>query len=228
LLINGFKRHTCLLGSLLFIFIPISAIYGSTGDKLTAVIVTIEVLIFSGIYIFIWIKNTTKKERIQRVKQMIVAVVKWILIAGLCFLLVAQIRVNSNSVLQIDYKANGQVIITNESSRNYSGMDIVIQKGDKEVVYTKKIESEELLWAKENEYVKSEVDGEKSEEGIVVNGERLYWRYIVSSADVLKMDGEYIIEITVYQDDNYVVIKNSFVMQNEEYVFSQERIEKEY
>lgn len=57
-------------------------------------------------------------------------------------------------------------------------MDIVIFDDDNNPIYEKSVEKSEVLLAREDKYINTEIDGEKIDEGILVSAECIYWKYL--------------------------------------------------
>ena len=120
------------------------------------------------------------------------------------------------------------IIICNTSAENYNGLDIEIWNMDGEKIYTESVEKEKLLFAREDKYVNNEVDGEKVAEGILINSECLHWKYMFDLKEVINESGEYCVSITVHQDGKSAFLINSLSIENKEYIFAKDSMEKDY
>ena len=99
---------------------------------------------------------------------------------------------------------------------------------DGEKIYTESVEKEKLLFAREDKYVNNEVEGEKVAEGILINSECLHWKYMFDLKEVINESGEYCVSITVHQDGKSAILINSLSVQNKEYIFAKDSMEKDY
>lgn len=128
----------------------------------------------------------------------------------------------------VSYNADGIVEICNTSAENYNGLDIEIWNMDGEKIYTESVEKEKLLFAREDKYVNNEVEGEKVAEGILINSECLHWKYMFDLKEVINESGVYCVSITVHQDGKSAFLINSLSVENKEYIFAKDSMEKDY
>ena len=99
---------------------------------------------------------------------------------------------------------------------------------DGEKIYTESVEKEKLLFAREDKYVNNEVEGEKVAEGILINSECLHWKYMFDLKEVINESGVYCVSITVHQDGKSAFLINSLSVENKEYIFAKDSMEKDY
>ena len=85
-----------------------------------------------------------------------------------------------------------------------------------------------FLFAREDKYVNNEVEGEKVAEGILINSECLHWKYMFDLKEVINESGEYCVSITVHQDGKSAFLINSLSVENKEYIFAKDSMEKDY
>lgn len=227
-LIDCFERRIIWLVILLGVFIPISAFYENKGDRWTSIVATIEIFVFCLIYVALWIKKTTKEEKIKGIKQCFFSITRWCLAAILCFMFLLITIISSEATIQIEYVGSGEVIVKNESSYEYNGMNISIRDNEGLIICEVDPTISDLLWAKENIYVKSGEDEENSAEGLVVSGERLHWNFIYNISQELNENEKYIVSITVLLDQKYIIIQNEFMVKEGQFFFAEEKIVKEY
>ena len=90
------------------------------------------------------------------------------------------------------------------------------------------VEKEKLLFAREDKYVNNEVEGEKVAEGILINSECLHWKYMFDLKEVINESGVYCVSITVHQDGKSAFLINSLSVENKEYIFAKDSMEKDY
>ena len=228
ILIEGFKRHMMFYAGAALIIIPLSAIYGNLKDVWPDMIVTVEMLILGVFFFYKWWKKAKYDERWHGIKNIFLSLLKCVGTMVLCYLFMVAMAINSESILEIRYSESGQVDILHESLESYEELKITIKNNENIVMYEDVVNRKELLWAQEDEYVQNIIGGEKIDEGIVVSGARLYWRYIFDLDKIIENDGGYMITITVKGDEKYVVIQNTFIVNNQKYIFAKENIEKDY
>lgn len=72
------------------------------------------------------------------------------------------------------------------------------------------------------------VNGETIGEALLLNDERLYWRYSLDLHETINQPGKYYIFITVYEDGKSVVLKNTCLKEEKEYIFAKENMKKDY
>ena len=135
----------------------------------------------------------------------------------LCFTISAIFIVNNKATISVSYNADGIVEICNTSAENYNGLDIEIWNMDGEKIYTESVEKEKLLFAREDKYVNNEVEGES-----------LHWKYMFDLKEVINESGVYCVSITVHQDGKSAFLINSLSVENKEYIFAKDSMEKDY
>ena len=155
-------------------------------------------------------------------------IIKWILVTSFCFMIGVIFVLNNQATISINYNPDGKVEICNTSADNYNGLDIEILNMDEEIMYTESPAKEKLLFAREDKYVNNGGDGEKLSEGILLNSEYLHWKYVFDLNKVINESGEYFITIIVHQNGKRVFLANSFSVENKEYIFAKDSMEKEY
>ena len=146
-----------------------------------------------------------------------------------CYYIGTIVIIDSNiTTINIDYDKTGTVVINNVSSRNYENLEIEIYNEYDEKIYFESVEKEKLLFAGEDKNIKSVVNGETIGEALLLNDERLYWKYSLNLQKTIKQPGKYYIFITVYEDGKSVVLKNTCLKEKKEYIFARENMKKDY
>lgn len=227
-LIEDFKIYIILLFFLLLLSIPISAIYCGGIQKIFGIILSIFFVIGIFACVWQWLKHSKKYETKKIVSEILKKFLKWIFVAVVCFCMSGIFNIPSKALVNINYNVNGIVEICNTSAESYNGLDIKISTMNGETIFTKSVEKEELLFAKEDKYVNNGVNGKRKEEGILLNCEYLHWKYTFDLNKVINEPGRYIISIIVYQDGKNVHLINSLSAEQGEYIFTQDVMEKEY
>lgn len=227
-LLNDFRMYTIMLFFVFSLSIPLSAIYGEENQKWIRSLISCLWALAGIVFVVKWVKDTNKEE-IKRTLQTVGGkIAKWIFVALFCFAIGGIFIVNNKATISVSYNADGIVEICNTSAESYNGLDIEIWNMDGEIIYTKSVEKEKLLFAREDKYVNNKVDGEKVAEGILINSECLHWKYMFDLNEVINESGEYSVSITVHQDGKSAFLINSLSVENKEYIFAKDSMEKDY
>ena len=227
-LLSDFRIYTIMIIFVFILSIPLSAIYGEESQKWSGILVSCLCAVVGIVLVVQWVKHKSKEE-IKRIFLKVGGkIAEWMFVALLCFAISAIFIVNNKATISVSYNADGIVEICNTSAENYNGLDIEIWNMDGEKIYTESVEKEKLLFAREGKYVNNEVEGEKVAEGILINSECLHWKYMFDLKEVINESGEYCVSITVHQDGKSAFLINSLSVENKEYIFAKDSMEKDY
>lgn len=227
-LLNDFRIYTIMLFFVFILSIPLSAIYGEESQKWSGILVSCLCAFIGIVLVAQWVKHKSKEEIKRFLLKVGGKITEWMFVALFCFTISAIFIVNNKATISVSYNADGIVEICNTSAENYNGLDIEIWNMDGEIIYTESVEKEKLLFAQEDKYVNNEVDGEKVAEGILINSECLHWKYMFNLKEVINESGEYCVSIIVHQDGKSAFLINSLSVENKEYIFAKDSMEKDY
>lgn len=227
-LLNDFRIYTIMLFFVFILSIPLSIIYGEKSQNWSGILNSC-LCVFAGIvFIVQWIKHKSKAEIKRILLKVGEKIVEWLLVALFCFTISAIFIVKNKATISVSYNADGIVEICNTSAESYNGLDIEIYNMDGGIIYTESVEKEKLLFAREDKCVNNEVDGEKVAEAILINSECLHWKCMFDLKEVINESGEYCVSITVHQDGKSAFLLNSLSVENKEYIFAKDSMEKDY
>lgn len=227
-LLSDFRIYTIMIIFVFILSIPLSAIYGEESQKWSGILASCLCAVVVIVLVVQWVKHKSKEEIKRILLKVGGKIAKWMFVALLCFTIGAIFIVNNKATISVSYNADGIVEICNTSAESYNGLDIEIRNMDGEKIYTESVEKEKLLFAREDKYVNNEVDGEKVAEGILINSECLHWKYMFDLKEVINESGEYCVSITVHQDGKSAFLINSLSVENKEYFFAKDSMEKDY
>ena len=227
-LLSDFRIYTIMIIFAFILSIPLSAIYGEESQKWSGILGSCLCAVVVIVLVVQWVKHKSKEEIKRILLKVGGKIAKWMIVALLCFTISAIFIVNNKATISVSYNADGIVEICNTSAESYNGLDIEIWNMDGEKIYTESVEKEKLLFAREDKYVNNEVDGEKVAEGILINSECLHWKYMFDLKEVINESGEYCVSITVHQDGKSAFLINSLSVENKEYIFAKDSMEKDY
>ena len=227
-LLSDFRIYTIMIIFVFILSIPLSAIYGEESQKWSGILVSCLCAVVVIVLAVQWIKHKSKEEIKRILLKVGGKIAEWMFVVLLCFTISAIFVVNNKATISVSYNADGIVEICNTSAESYNGLDIEIWNMDGEKIYTESVEKEKLLFAREDKYVNNEVDGEKVAEGILINSECLHWKYMFDLKKVINESGEYCVSITVHQDGKSAFLINSLSVENKEYIFAKDSMEKDY
>ena len=240
-LLNDFRIYTIMLFLVFILSIPLSVIYGEESQKWSGILLSC-LCVLVGIAFVVLLQKGKGKEGIKRsllkvgekekIKRSLLKVgekiAKWMFVTLFCFTLGTIFIVNNKATISVSYNSDGIVEICNTSAESYNGLDIEICNMDGKIICTESVEKEKLLFAREDKYVNSEVDGEKVAEGILINSEWLHWKYMFDLKEVINKSGKYCVSIKAHQDGKSAFLINSFLVENKEYIFAKDSMEKDY
>ena len=227
-LLSDFRIYTIMIIFVFILSIPLSAIYGEESQKWSGILVSCLCAVVGIVLVVQWVKHKSKEEIKRILLKVGGKIAKWMIVALLCFTISAIFIVNNKATISVSYNVDGIVEICNTSAESYNGLDIEIWNMDGKKIYTESVEKEKLLFAREDKYVNNEVDGEKVAEGILINSECLHWKYMFDLKEVINESGEYCVSITVHQDGKSAFLINSLSVENKEYIFAKDSMEKDY
>ena len=227
-LLTEFKIYILMLFFIYSLVIPLSAIYVESEQRWSSIVASVFCLFFVIRLFVMWMKGKSREDIKKSLINVIEKSGKLAFVGLLCLILGLVFVTNTTTTVKVKYELDGIVEICNTSAENYYGLDIAICNMDDEQIFEKSVEKEELLLAKEDKYVKDEVDGKKGAEGILLNSEWLHWKYIFDLKEIVDEQGKYYISVMVYQKGKSALLLNSFLVEENEYTFAQDSIEKEY
>lgn len=227
-LLSDFRIYTIMIIFVFILSIPLSAIYGEESQKWSGILTSCLCAVVVIVLVVQWVKHKSKEEIKRILLKVGGKIAEWMFVALLCFTISAIFIVNNKATISVSYNADGIVEICNTSAESYNGLDIEIWNTDGEKIYTESVEKEKLLFAREDKYINNEVDGEKVAEGILINSECLHWKYMFDLKEVINESGEYCVSITVHQDGKSAFLINSLSVENKEYIFAKDSMEKDY
>ncbi len=229
-LLSDFRMYMIILVCIVALVIPLSAKLGNGIQKWGSIVVSCVYAILGIILAVQWLKHSSKEVNMRKIFTIVGKMVKMLFVALLCYIVGAVFIINSKATIKVSYNNSGTVEIYNTSTEDYKGLDINVYNMYGEIIYMEAVEKEDLLFAREDKYVSvnDEADGRKIEEGVVVNSELLHWKYKFNLKEVIKESGEYYISIVVHQDSKSVKLINTFCVENKEYTFAKDSMEKDY
>ena len=227
-LVNEFKVY---MGVLIFLFSANIFLMVKFDEKNRglAIFDVVLYMIALALLVFGWGRNRIKEKKLK-VKLLYITekIIKLGITGLVCFTVMLVIVVDNPAAIKVNYNADGIVEINNTSSGNYDGLDIEIQNEVGEIVISENIDTEELLFAKEDVYVNAMMDDKNEFDGVLINSEKRHWKYIFDKIEDIKDPGIYCISITVYKEERKVVLLNSFELKNNKFMFAQDVMEKAY
>lgn len=226
-LANDFKVYISLLIGISFVLLPLIYFDGNKKSRMIGIfglIIVIFVLILFGVSTV----KTYKGKLWSYIKIRIQKITIWLGICILCFIFAATFLINRDSEIRVEFFDNGEVEICNSSGESFGYCKLIIYDESEKIVYEKDIKKEELLYAKENEFMNEEKDGEKTVDVIVVNSERLHWKYLFSLDDVLSEEGKYLISVQVGKDETMVQVVNTIVKNAGDFTYAIDKVSKDY
>jgi hypothetical protein len=91
------------------------------------------------------------------------------------------------------------------------------------------VTDKELMSAVGMVWVNNKLEGEKNNEGVLINSTSCILKYEFNLDDIVYEPGEYYVAITLCQNGREVYLENSFkVDDNGQYTFAADGMEKEY
>ncbi len=227
-LISDFRTYTIMIFFIFILSVPLSVIYEKESQNWNEILPSV-LCTFGVVALAVqWVIQKGKEEFKRIFPKAVGKIIKLILVALFCFAISAIFIVNNKAKISVSYNTDGIVEIGNTSAENYNGLDIEILNIDGKIIYTESVEKGKLLFALEDKYINNEIDDEKVKEGILINNEYLHWKYMFDLKKVINKPGKYYISITVYQDGKSAFLINSLSVENKEYVFAKDNMEKEY
>lgn len=229
-LIDDIKIYMILLAIFILLYIPFSIIYESEKGKIIQILIYffgLVAVICVGIYSKIKngqiaeVKKIKVSDILQRVFILLIASV-------ICWCVGTFLNFNNIDTIKIDFSSEGAIIVDHESQEEYGGMDIEIDDMEGGQIYKESVEKGKLLLAKEDEYTSRESRDEITDKAASIKGEKLYWRYIFDLREIIHEPGKYYIKITVYQNEEQVLLINSVILEEKQYTYTLDNMEKEY
>lgn len=128
----------------------------------------------------------------------------------------------------INYNNNGIVNIQNIGAFEKATITITDSKKNRRIYY-KKLNENELLFARNNTIHVSKLDNGKKIESLVnLSKEDISWRYKLDLRKLQLSEQQYLIKIVLYKEKSEAQITNMVNITQNEYTFTKENIEAEY
>jgi hypothetical protein len=141
-------------------------------------------------------------------------------------ILSVQVKVHGNT--EISYDNDGTIKICNESNTAFGDLSIEIYS-DNNLIKQKNIDKEKLFYAKENKNItNTDSDGKIFSQALIMQDEVLHWKYIEQSIMDDIQEGQYIIVITIKQQNNELSFKNQFSKENNSITYGVDSFKKKY
>lgn len=227
-LINDFKLYISVLLVVVFLFTILSEIYGRDGQKWRGILMACLVAIAA---IVIFLKRLEHKATAgfndkllnvgKEIGKLTVALI-------FCLSIIPIFILKDEATISVRYNSDGSVEICNTSTKNYDGLYIEIFDTNGEMIYREAVGKENILFAQDDVHVKNWVDNENVAEGVLLNSGHLHWKYILDLKIIVRKSGKYKALIKVKQGGKSVLLLNEFSVDNEEYNFAKESMEKDY
>ena len=226
-LLSDFRGYILMILCVLFLAIPLSGIYCEKVQKWSGIIFSFVCVAVGIILIRQWIIHTSKEEIKKILLEVGEKIAKWVVVAVISFSVSTIFVGNNKATISVFYNTDGIVEICNTSAEEYKGLDIKIYRTDK-IIYQESVMKDKLLIAQEDKYVNSEIDGKRVAKGTIINNECLHWKYIFNLNKIINESGEYYVSIAVHQKGKSVKLSNSLSVENKEYIFAKNSMEKDY
>lgn len=192
------------------------------------IIVLFVFIIISYITLKFWYGKNDKNAKKNQIFYIINQLIKAIPLAAILFLVTTSLVISSifYKVL-LNYSSNGIVDIQNMGAFEKVTITIVDSKNNN--IYEKKLNKDELLYARNNVIHVSKLDNGRKIESIVnLSKEDVSWRYKFDLRK-LQLDGQqYSIKIVLYKEKSEAQITNMFNITQNGYMFTRNSIESEY
>ena len=203
-----------------YFFVAILSVFlikGSIEEKVAGIIVFI--VLFSIAY---WGVKTIIKRKLYKIAGI------WIILSIILYLCLGHLVNSKSSKAEIVFQDSGEVIICNEGFNKEN--KLVIKMYDEKLVPVCEINinEEELLYAKEHSVAYNFVGEDSVEEGLLISEQTIYWKYIFDIKKYVNDSGTYYIYITIKDDNGEVHFKNMFRYFESDYVFTKDKLNKEY
>jgi len=227
-LLSELKQYIIIFLLIYSLILPLSVIYDEKDQRWSSIVGLIFCLVLEIAFLIIWIKGKNRIDVFKAVISFAAKIAEMVGVGVLCFVFGLIFVTNSKTTINVQYRGDGIVEICNTSSESYGGLDITIHSMKNELLFEKSVGKEEVLFAREDKYVNSEVDGKRVAEGLLINSEWLHWKYIYDLKEIVDEPGKYYISVTAHQDGKSVLLLNSFLVENKEYTFAKDNMKKEY
>lgn len=224
-LMNDFKMYMILMVGLVFMVFPLNAIWGKESERWSSIISIIALAITGGIYLYVWMQNDKKKMNLKRIIEDIGNKLIKLATSGVCcFTLIVSSLLAKEACVVVNYSANGDIEIWNESNENYNGLDIeIINVEDGRIVYNESVKEDDILLAEEHKSVSNHMG-----KGFDIQSENVYWKYEFNLDKELIENNRYYILIKIFQENKSFEIKNMFYIEDDIYLYTKDYIKKEY
>ena len=192
------------------------------------IIVLFVFIIISYITLKFWYGKNDKNAKKNQIFYIINQLIKAIPLAAILFLVTTSLVISSIFYkVDINYSSNGIVDIQNMGAFEKVTITIVDSKNNN--IYEKKLNKDELLYARNNVIHVSKLDNGRKIESIVnLSKEDVSWRYKFDLRK-LQLDGQqYSIKIVLYKEKSEAQITNMFNITQNGYMFTRNSIESEY
>lgn len=151
-----------------------------------------------------------------------------IVISSIVFVVILSVQVKVHGNTEISYDNDGTIKICNESNTAFGDLSIEIYS-DNNLIKQKNIDKEKLFYAKENKNItNTDSDGKIFSQALIMQDEVLHWKYIEQSIMDDIQEGQYIIVITIKQQNNELSFKNQFSKENNSITYGVDSFKKKY
>lgn len=223
-----FKTYAIMISCAFFTLIPLEAVYVEKSQRERCIVVSTICLCIGIMMTVIWLKTSSKEERKKTFMTILNCLGKWFVCSIICYCILVIYIDNKQSIIEIDYGANGNISIYNSSANEYNGLEIQVYDRNSENIYTECVDKDNLLFAREEHYISAEVDGEKVLEGALIASEILHWTYIFDLKEIINESGKFAVNIIVYQDNETIELINYTIVESGEFTFAQRKLKKKY
>lgn len=144
------------------------------------------------------------------------------------FLIVGSVVISNISYkVDINYNSNGIIDLQNIGAFENAKIDIIDSENNN--IYVKKLNNDELLYARNNVIHVSKLDkGKKIESTINLSKEDISWRYKLDLRKLQLDEQQYLIKIVLYKEKSEAQITNMFNVTKNKYTFTRKNIKSEY
>lgn len=221
LLVKEFKLYCIFLYVILLFEIPVSLVAGGIVEINCAGIIILILIVI----VLLTVVKLIKCKKINA-KLLLWNLLKLILIGSTVTLVGIVAVIPTKSVVDIEFKKNGDVIIANTSTLPFAELKWTLYDEMGQEIHRENISKERMLFAKEEKYVSSIYKNDGTE-SLSFDGERIHWRYDFNLNVLMLEKNHYIIKIDVMQQGRHVELWNSFEL-NGDYKYAMNVMHKDY
>lgn len=140
------------------------------------------------------------------------------------------ILAKKHNEINVNFAVDGTVTIENVAVGNYDSMQVNLYDSMGNELYSRLIQNDEVLVAREFKTKESLQNRYSSMNAILIDSEYIYnkYSYNIGDDDICDENLKYYIEIIIYSETENVVLLNSFYCRNERYYYAKDYMEKQY